>query len=53
VYYSLGNFVFDQMWSKETKKGLVIKLVFKGGELIKEEKLPINIFFLGQPEFAK
>jgi len=53
VYYSLGNFVFDQMWSKETKKGLVMKLVFKGGELIKEEKLPINIFSLGQPEFAK
>ncbi|MFH1864228.1 MAG: CapA family protein [bacterium] len=51
VYYSLGNFVFDQEWSEETKKGLVIKLTFKDGELIKEEKLPIYISSLGQPEF--
>lgn len=52
VYYSLGNFVFDQSWSEETKKGLVIKLTFKDGELIKEEKLPIYISSLGQPEFV-
>lgn len=52
VYYSLGNFVFDQMWSEQTKKGLVMKLAFKDGKLIREEKLPIYISSLGQPEFA-
>jgi len=52
VYYSLGNFVFDQMWSEETRKGLVIKLTFKDGELIKEEKLPIYISSTYQPEFV-
>lgn len=51
VYYSLGNFVFDQMWSEETKKGLVMKLTFKDGKLQKEEKLPVYISALGQPEF--
>ena len=53
VYYSLGNLVFDQPWSEETKKGLVIKLTFKDGELLREEKLPIYISSLGQPEFVK
>lgn len=28
VYYSLGNFVFDQMWSEETKKGFGYKTYF-------------------------
>lgn len=53
VYYSLGNFVFDQMWSEETKKGLIIKLTFKDGTEVKEEKVPIYIPVLGQPEFVQ
>jgi len=53
IYYSLGNFVFDQMWSEETKKGLMMKLTFKDGVLVKEEKLPVYISSLGQPEFLK
>jgi len=51
VYYSLGNFIFDQMWSEETKNGLLVKLTFRDGELIKKEKLPIYISSPGQPEF--
>lgn len=26
IFYSLGNFVFDQEWSRETKEGLVLKI---------------------------
>lgn len=26
IYYSLGNFVFDQQWSEQTKKGLALKI---------------------------
>lgn len=26
IYYSLGNFVFDQSWSEQTKKGLALKI---------------------------
>jgi len=28
IFYSLGNFIFDQMWSEETKKGAVVELTF-------------------------
>ncbi len=53
VYYSLGNFIFDQMWSEETKTGLVMKLTFRDGELIKEEKLPTYMSSWAQPEFIQ
>ena len=49
IYYSLGNLVFDQMWSEETRNGLVIKLTFSGTALVNEEKIPIKIFDYGQP----
>ena len=52
VYYSLGNFVFDQMWSEETKKGMVIELLYQGNELIKETKRNTYIKNIGQPEFV-
>lgn len=26
IFYSLGNFVFDQMWSQDTKEGLTVKI---------------------------
>lgn len=53
VYYSLGNFVFDQMWSEETKKGLAVRLTFRDGALIKEERLPTYISSWAQPEFTR
>ena len=28
IFYSLGNFVFDQMWSAETRRGMTLKIVF-------------------------
>ena len=52
VYYSLGNFVFDQMWSEETKKGLVVKLTYEDGEIVNEELLPTYMSFHAQPEFV-
>ena len=52
VYYSLGNFVFDQLWSEQTRKGLVIRLTFNKAKIIKEEKLPIYINSSYQPEFS-
>jgi len=32
VYYSLGNFIFDQYWNKEVSTGLVLELNIKGNE---------------------
>lgn len=43
IIYSLGNLVFDQMWSKETSVGLVAKVYFDDKEQINVEYIPINI----------
>ncbi|OGY09049.1 MAG: hypothetical protein A2782_01000 [Candidatus Blackburnbacteria bacterium RIFCSPHIGHO2_01_FULL_43_15b] len=53
VFYSLGNFVFDQAWSEETKKGLAIRLTYKNGSLANIEKLPIYMASFIQPEWTK
>lgn len=53
AYYSLGNFIFDQMWSEETRKGLVVRLTFEGDEIVKEERLPIYMSSWAQPEFVE
>lgn len=51
IYYSLGNFVFDQEWSPETKRGLVVEFTYLAGELVKTEELPVRIENYGQPHF--
>ncbi len=33
IFYSIGNFVFDQTWSEPTQKGLIIAGKFKGDSL--------------------
>lgn len=30
IFYSLGNFIFDQMWSQDTKEGLTLKITLAG-----------------------
>lgn len=49
VYYSLGNFIFDQMWSEETKRGLVLKITYDGKEIVKKEEFKTYIPKIGQP----
>ncbi len=39
IYYSLGNFVFDQYFQPEVKRGLLVKLEFDLSELEVESKL--------------
>lgn len=53
VYYSLGNFVFDQMWSEKTKEGLAVELTFKDKKLTQEKKLPIIMKNWAQPEWVE
>ncbi len=53
IYYSLGNFVFDQMWSEETREGILVNFIFQGKNLVKEEILPFKIFDFGQPRFRE
>jgi poly-gamma-glutamate synthesis protein (capsule biosynthesis protein) len=50
IFYSLGNFVFDQSFSKETMEGEIVKVLIENNKI--KEVIPINIkineFF--QPE---
>ena len=42
VFYSLGNFIFDQYFSQPTQYGLVLKLEIQGDKIIKINALPIS-----------
>lgn len=53
VYYSLGNFIFDQMWSEETKRGLVVKITYDGKEIVKKEEFKTYISKIGQPVLSE
>jgi poly-gamma-glutamate capsule biosynthesis protein CapA/YwtB (metallophosphatase superfamily) len=43
IFYSLGNFVFDQMWSEDTKEGLAVEVLFKDKNLSRITLLPVVI----------
>ncbi len=47
--YSLGNFVFDQEWSRQTKQGTFLKAKFEGGKLLSAELVPYRIDDYSQP----
>lgn len=49
IFYSLGNFIFDQTWSQETQDGLAVKLTFGGNELTKVDLMPVIIADACQP----
>lgn len=51
IYYSLGNFIFDQEWSRETKEGLAVKLNYQSKQLVGIEELPVLIQDYGQPHW--
>jgi len=51
IYYSLGNFVFDQDWSAETKHGLAVRFTYQQNNLVLTEELPVLIQNYGQPHW--
>lgn len=50
IFYSLGNFIFDQYWSQETQRGLALKLKIAGKDL-SFDLIPIHLP-LGQARIA-
>lgn len=53
IIYSLGNFVFDQMWSNETRLGAVAEIIFQGKEFKNIRYYPVKIFDYSQPVFIE
>ena len=55
IFHSLGNFVFDQMWSLKTRQGevlwLTVTIESDGSKTYDYELLPITIYDFGQPRF--
>lgn len=52
IIYSMGNFVFDQMWSAETRQGVIVKFTFRGSQVIGVRYLPTVIYDYNQPRLA-
>lgn len=52
ITYSHGNFIFDQMWSEETREGVLGKYTFNNKGLINVAFVPIIIDNYSQPRFA-
>jgi poly-gamma-glutamate capsule biosynthesis protein CapA/YwtB (metallophosphatase superfamily) len=53
IFYSLGNFVFDQMWSDATRLGEIAEIRYTRYELGKNtleyNLIPVKIYEYGQP----
>jgi len=52
IFYSLGNFIFDQYFSEEVKKGIAVKLGLKitpDGQEVIYEMIPVQNNRLSQP----
>lgn len=48
ISYAQGNYIFDQMWSEETKTGILYKFFIKGEDVVAIEPTPIYIQNYGQ-----
>lgn len=51
IIYSLGNFIFDQMWSQETREGLAVKIFISKSGIHKIDFMPVLINDYCQPQF--
>lgn len=49
IYYSLGNFVFDQYWSSDTQEGLVVGVRIDG-EKITTTEVYVDLVNQGEPK---
>ena len=50
IYYSLGNFIFDQDWSTETSTSEIINLTVTKTNIIDTQTIPLIIKFNSQPQ---
>lgn len=53
IFYSLGNFIFDQKWSRATREGLAARIFITRAGLGKIEFLPVFINDQDQPQLLE
>ena len=49
IFYSIGNFVYDQMFSVETRQGYIVELTFRGRDCIGFKLHGVEIMDFVQP----
>ena len=49
IVYSVGNFIFDQMFSVETRQGLILELDFRGNRVVGLRCRGVEIVDFNQP----
>lgn len=52
ITYAHGNYIFDQMWSQETREGILGKYIFYKNKLVDIEFTPIQIDDYGQAKIV-
>ncbi|MCS6845592.1 MAG: CapA family protein [Caldilineales bacterium] len=52
ILYGLGNFFFDQMWSQETREGLIPRHTIYDGRLLSTQLLTTVLEDFAQPRWA-
>jgi poly-gamma-glutamate synthesis protein (capsule biosynthesis protein) len=52
ILYGLGNLYFDQMWTEDTREGLIAKHTIYEGRHISTQLLPTLLYDYGQPRWA-
>ena len=50
IFYSLGNFIFDQNWSTETSTSQIVNLQLTKNEIIDQQTIPLKIKYNSRPE---
>ncbi|MEX0750369.1 MAG: CapA family protein [Dehalococcoidia bacterium] len=53
VAYALGNFVFDQDWSRETQQGAMLEVTFTNDAISGYRYIPVRIHDQYQPRIAE
>lgn len=51
IFYSIGNFVYDQMFSLETRQGYFLDMTFRGKNLVGFKTHGVEIMDFVQPRF--
>ena len=51
IFYSVGNFLFDQSWSEETSTGIFADITLYGDRVVQARPIPFVILDRSQPNF--
>ncbi len=51
IFHGIGNFIYDQMFSVDTRQGYVLELTFRGGDVVGFRTHGVEIEAFSQPRF--